>query len=309
VAGTGDGGGESTVTVVLAGTVNLSIAAAKLVAGLLSGSAAMLSEAMHSAADTITEVLLFVALRRGGQPADDRHPFGYGKATYFWAFIASLFTFVAGGGFAITEGVHSILTGAERGHYLTSYLVLAIAFGLESVSLAQAVRQARARAAPWRITVRRYLRRTSDTTVKAVALEDSAALVGLVLAALGLLLTQLTGLSWSDGAASILIGILLVGVAGLLARSNSSLLVGQSVPARLRDTIERELVSVPDIERVVTLLTMLLGPSSVLVAAKVDFRDEATGADVEAAAEEAERRLRAHLPQIDYLFLDPTGGR
>ncbi|MFD0744248.1 cation diffusion facilitator family transporter [Phytohabitans flavus] len=125
---------ESVGTVIVAGVANVAIGIAKLLAGLISGSAAMLSEAAHSVADTTTEVLLFTALRRGGRPADELHPFGYGKESYVWAFIAALFTFVAGAGFSITHGVHTIRSGEHSGDYTVSYIVLAVSFVIESVS-------------------------------------------------------------------------------------------------------------------------------------------------------------------------------
>lgn len=297
---------ETTGTVVVAGVANLAIAVAKAAAGVLSGSAAMLSEAAHSMADTVTEVLLFTAVRRGARPADERHPFGYGKESYIWALLAALCTFVAGAGFSITHGLHVLEHGETPGPFGVSYAVLVIAFAIESVSLARAARQVRGSAARWRISPFRYLRLTADTAVKAVALEDSAALVGLVLAGAGLGLTQLTGSPVWDGIASIAIGVLLFGVAAVLARANVSLLVGRSVPARLRQVIETELTALPAVESVPTLLTMQLGPNEVLVAAKVDFADDASGAVIEAAADEAEARLRARYPGIRYLFLDPT---
>ncbi|GAB3807886.1 cation diffusion facilitator family transporter [Micromonospora zhanjiangensis] len=302
------GSSESVGTVVVAGLANLAIAVAKAVAGLLSGSAAMLSEAAHSFADTTTEVLLFTALRRGTRPADPRHPFGHGKESYVWAFIAALFTFVAGAGFSVTQGVQSILASRHNGSYLVSYLVLAVSFVLESISLTRAVRQVRAASRHWRLTPLRFLRHTADTTVKAVTLEDSAALVGLVLAALGVGLTELTGNPVWDGVASIAIGVLLLVVAAILARSNVSLLVGRAVPPRIRAGIEEELAGLPTVERVDTLLTMQLGPDDVLVAAKLDFADDATGAQIEATADLAEQRLTDRYPTIRYVFLDPTRG-
>ncbi|MGI5520968.1 cation diffusion facilitator family transporter [Micromonospora sp. CA-259024] len=297
---------ESVGTVIVAGAANLAIAVAKLVAGVISGSAAMLSEAAHSLADTTTEVLLYQALRRGARPADQRHPFGYGKESYVWAFFAAMFTFVAGAGFAVTHGVTTILVHRHSGDFLLSYIVLGVSFVIESISLTRAVRQVRRESRRWQTTPRRFLRLTADTTVKAVFLEDSAALIGLLLAGLGVGLSHATGDEVWDGVASILIGLLLLTVAGILAGNNLSLLVGRSVPERLRHEIERELSDLPDVERIDTLLTMQLGPDDILIAAKVDFRDEATGAAIEAAADEAERRLTGRYPEIRYVFLDPT---
>ena len=297
---------ESTGTVIVAGLANLAIAVAKAVAGVLSGSAAVLAEAAHSVADTLTEVLLFVALRRGSRPADEDHPFGHGKSAYLWALLAATGTLVLGAGFAVSQGIRTIMAGSqEQGHYTVAYVVLAISFVLEGTSLVRAVRQLRRGAARYRVTVLRFLRRTPDTTVKAVTAEDSAALVGLVLAALGLGLTQLTGSPIPDGVASILIGVLLAVVAMLLVRTNVSLIVGQSPSARLRDGIREEIESLSDVTRVLEVMAMFLGPESLLVAARVDFA-ETSVTGLAASADEAERRLRARYPVITHVFLDPT---
>jgi cation diffusion facilitator family transporter len=288
-----DEGNESVGTVVVAGLANLAIAAAKLVAGMLSGSAAMLSEAAHSLADTVTEVFLFVALRRGTKQPDEEHPFGYGKESFVWAFIAALFTFVGGAGFSIYHGVTTIISGEHSGDFLVSYIVLGVSFLAEGTSFLKAQRQVTGESKRWGITRRRFLRLTSDTTVKAVYFEDSAALIGLILAAAGIALSQITGAELWDG----------------LARANVSLLVGRAVPRRMHNQIADDLAGIPVVTAVPTLLTMQLGPGAILVAAKVDFNDDVSGAEIEAASDEAERRLRARYPGIQYVFLDPTRGR
>src|SRR5919205_1082288 len=150
-AGEGESsGGESTGTVIVAGAVNLAIAAAKFVGGLISHSSAMMSESAHSVADTITEVLLFVALKRGTRAPDDQHPFGYGRETYFWAFLAALATFTLGAGFSVWQGISTIVHGEEQGDPLISYIVLAVSFVLEGASWLKAVRQVRGAARKWR---------------------------------------------------------------------------------------------------------------------------------------------------------------
>jgi cation diffusion facilitator family transporter len=301
-------GNESVGTVVLAGAANLAIAAAKLAAGLVSGSSAMLSEAAHSLADTTTEIFLFVALRRGRTPADEEHPFGYGKESFVWAFIAALFTFVGGAGFSIYHGITTVVQGEDTGSYLWSYVVLAVSFLAEGTSFLRARRQVAGESQRWGITPFRFLQLTPDTTVKAVYFEDSTALIGLLLAGLGVGLAQLTGDDLWDGLASIAIGVLLFLVAGILARTNASLLVGRAVPRRMHNQIAQDLADIPVVVAVPTLLTMQLGPGDILVAAKVDFDDEVTGGEIEAASDEAERRLRARYPAIRYVFLDPTRG-
>jgi cation diffusion facilitator family transporter len=307
-AKTEGGENESVGTVIIAGLANLAIAAAKLFAGLLSGSAAMLSESAHSLADTVTEVFLYVALRRGGKPADEEHPFGYGKESFVWAFIAALFTFIGGAGFSVYHGVTTIVSGEHSGHYLVSYIVLVVSFVAEGFSFLRARRQVHAESARWDTTPVRFLRLTADTTVKAVYFEDSAALVGLILAALGVFLAQVTGSEVYDGLASIAIGLLLLLVAFILARSNVSLLVGRAVPRRVHNQIAADLAEIPVVTAVPTLLTMQLGAGDILVAAKVDFDDDASGADIEAASDDAEQRLRERYPGIRYVFLDPTRG-
>ncbi|WP_369256410.1 cation diffusion facilitator family transporter [Geodermatophilus amargosae] len=302
------GGGESTATVVVAGLANLGIAVAKLVGGLISHSSAMLSEAAHSVADTITEVLLFIALKRGDKAPDARHPVGYGRETYFWALLACLATFTLGAGFSFYQGVETIREGEEQGSPTIAYVVLALSFVLEGASWLKAVRQVRSSARKWGTTPRRYLAETTDTTVKAVTFEDSAALVGLVLAALGLFLEQVTGDPVWDGIAAILIGVLLLVVAGSLARTNVSLLIGQSIAPRLQDELRAEIAGLPQVDDVPVLLTTVIGPGQLAVMAKVDFADTATVADIERASDEAERRLVARHEGVRYVFLDPTPG-
>ncbi|WP_329210857.1 cation diffusion facilitator family transporter [Streptomyces sp. NBC_00683] len=301
-------GGESTFTVVVAAAANLGIAVAKLVAGLISGSSAMLSEAAHSVADTVTEVMLLTALRRSRKPADEEHPLGYGPERYIWAMLASVATFVGGAVFSLYDGIHTLVQGEDLGDPLVSYIVLAVAFLLEGYSLRTGVRQVRSEAAGLGIPAPRYLRRTPDTAVKAVVMEDSAALIGLLLAAGGLLGGQLSGSGMWDGIASVLIGVLLVYVAWVLCRSNAQLLIGRPVSAAMRAGVREELLSVPHIIDVLELTTLIQGPDEVLIAAKVDFRDVASAEQVEWACEEADEQLRERYPSVRRVYLDPTPG-
>jgi cation diffusion facilitator family transporter len=298
--------GESIVTVVVAGLANITIAAAKGIAGVLSGSAAVLAEAGHSVADTLTEVLLFVAIRRGARPADARHPFGHGKRSFVWALLAAFGTLILGAGFAVLTGLHQILSHTETGDFLVSYIVLLISAVAEGVSLFRALTQLRGTARRWRTPLLGYLNQTPDTALKAVTLEDSAALVGLLIAATGLGLTELTGDSMWDGIASVCIGGLLAVIGITLIRSNVSLVVGEGVPDRLQVEIRTTLEQVPNVERVLEVLTMYLGPQSLLVAARIDFTRTSSVAELALAADEAERRLRQRFPLITQLFLDPT---
>ncbi|WP_219471508.1 cation diffusion facilitator family transporter [Nonomuraea rhizosphaerae] len=304
-----DNSEESLATVLVAGGANLAIAVAKLVTGLLSGSAAMLSEAAHSGADTVTELLLLVSVRRGRKPADQRHPFGHGKAGFFWAMMAAVATLVGGAGFSITHGWHEISHGEELGNLTPAYIVLAVSFLIEGVSFTRAYSQLRAQARRYDVSPARLVSITSDTALKAVVYEDAAALVGLVIAGLGLLGAQVTGSPVWDGAASVVIGLLLLAVALTLISSNLSLLIGQSATPGVEERIRAVLTEQPEVVEVVELLTMILGPGSLMVAAKIDFRDEASAAGVEVACDELDRRLRERFPGISQVFLDPTPTR
>ncbi|MFF0474215.1 cation diffusion facilitator family transporter [Streptomyces sp. NPDC004284] len=300
--------GESTFTVIVAAAANLGIAVAKAVAGIISGSSAMLSEAAHSVADTVTEVMLLTALKRSEKPADEDHPVGYAGERYVWAMLAAVATFVGGAVFSIYDGVHTLTHGEELGDPTISYIVLGIAFLLEGFSLRTGIRQVKAEAERMKAPFARYLRLTADTTVKAVVMEDSAALAGLMLAAGGLLGVQITGSDVWDGIASILIGLLLVYVAWVLGRSNAELLIGRPAPRPMRDGIREELLSVPHIIDVLDLITLIQGPGEVLVAAKIDFRDVSSAEQVEWACEDAESQLRERYPAIRRVYLDPTPG-
>lgn len=297
---------ESVITVLVAALMNLGIAVAKLIAGLLGGSAAMVSEAAHSAADTITELMLYAALRNSVKPADKAHPFGYGSTHYMWAALAAAFTFVAGGLFSITHGFHSMHDQAE-GDYLLSYAVLGISFILEAVSFGRTIVQLRGESKRWSVRPKTFLRHTPDTSLKAVFLEDLAALIGLVLAAGGLLATEFTGNPVYDGTASVLIGVLLLVVAVMLGQANLSLLIGRSLPPRFEAAVRAELEAGEDITAVQELLTLQLGPTSVLVAAKIDFRDNASGEAIERSSRAVEARLREAYPMVRYVYLSPWG--
>ncbi|MEU1280621.1 cation diffusion facilitator family transporter [Streptomyces sp. NPDC005805] len=297
---------ESAFTVVVAAAANLLIAVAKAVAGLISGSSAMMSEAAHSLADTVTEVMLLAAVKRGDKPADEEHPLGHGPERYIWALLASVATFVGGAVFSVYDGIHALTHDEKPGDPLVAYIVLAIAFLLEGFSLRTGLRQARAEARLRSMDFGRYLRRTPDTAVKAVVMEDSAALVGLLLAAGGLLGGQLTDSVVWDGVASLLIGVVLVYVAWVLGRSNAQLLIGRPLPPYIRAGVREEILSVPHTVAVLELTTLIQGPRESLVAAKVDFRDASSAREVEWACDEAAHRLRARYPSIHRVYLDPT---
>ncbi|MFE2751027.1 cation diffusion facilitator family transporter [Actinosynnema sp. NPDC059335] len=300
-------GGESTLTVLLALAVNFAIAVMKAIAGVITGSAAMMAEAAHSVADTFTEGLLLTALRRSTRPADRRHPFGYGKDRYFWSLLAAVSIFVSGAVFAFYEGFRTVLgEPVEQGNPVVGYVVLAIAFLLESVSWTQAVRQVRRESRAEGRSVLAFLRVSDDPTVKTVFLEDSAALVGLLLAFGGLGLHHVTGSSVWDGVASLAIGVLLAFAAYTLASTNRGLLIGRQADPLLVRAVWQALRDAPEVEQVVDLLTMAVGTDRVLVCARLDFDDALGAADLERTCVRIDAELRAAHPEVDEVFLEPV---
>ena len=277
----------------------------KPVAGVLVGSSAMLAEAAHSAADTLNQGFLLASLRRGDRPADSRHPFGYGQERYFWSLLAAFGIFIAGAGFSVFEGLLALgHKGSDKP--LIAYLVLAVAGLAEGTSLARVLRQFRAEARRSNTEMLDHVRASPDTTVKATLFEDTAAMIGLVLAALGLALRQVTGSPAWDGAASIAIGGLLVAVAVRLALDSRDFLIGRAADPKELQTIRAEIENTPGVDELLDLRTMHLGPDQMIVAARVGFSDEISAGRAEDVAGDIDRRLADRLPQVAHVFLDPT---
>jgi cation diffusion facilitator family transporter len=297
----------SVLTVLLALLANAAVGVLKLAAGLLTGSAALLSEAAHSAGDTSTELLLLTALRRSERPADPTHPFGYGKERFFWSLLAAVAIFASGAAFSVYEGLRTIISGGESSRMLwINYPVLAFALVFEAVSLRQAVRQTRSEARQRRRSLRAVVHEPHDPTVRSVLLEDSAAVTGVIVAAVGVGLHQLTGSAMWDGAASLAIGAVLVVAAVLLARACKALLVGRQADPRLMRSIETVLEQQDEVDDVVDLLTMLTGADRVLVCTRVDFADGFTTSEVEQACVRIDRTLRERFSDLDEIFIQPA---
>jgi cation diffusion facilitator family transporter len=284
-------------TVVLAGSANLVIAIAKLVGGLMSGSSAMLSEAAHSMADTLNQVFLLAALRRSNRPADVRHPFGYGMERYFWALLAAVAVFVLGAGFSIRQGIVTLIHPEEQHDLLIALGVLGVAFVLDGVSLLRAV---------WQIRKEKVPLDDLDPTVRAVAFEDTAGVIGVVLAAAGLLLDHFLGTHVFDAIASLGIGALLAVVAFMLGRQNRERLIGQAVPDEVLAGLGEEITGAAGIDHVVDLMTMQLGPEDVLVAARVAVDPNTSGTSLADVADTIDERVRTRFPEVRHVFLDPT---
>ncbi len=296
-------------TVVIALLVNIAVAIVKAVAGVLAASAALLAEAAHSVADCTTEVFLVTAVHRSDRPADRKHPFGYGKERYFWSLLAALTIFALGAGYAIYQGVSTIV-GGEGGAAtpVVGYVVIGVSAVVEAVSLRQASGRARRESRRMRMSVGEYVRDPDDPTVKSVVLEDSAALVGLTLALAGLVARQVTGAEVWDGIAALLIGALLVVVAVELARTNVRLLIGRQANPKLLDDITACLSAQPEVLDVVDVLTMMVGTGKVLVCARVDYTDELSATQAEQACVRIHEVLTTAFPDIDNVFIEPVPG-
>ena len=298
--------GESTLTVVLALIANAGVGVLKLGAGLVSGSSALLSEAAHSASDCTTEVLLLVAQHRSRKPADRTHPFGYGKERYFWSMLAAIAIFVSGAGFSFYEGLSTLLGGGVSKMLWINYPVLALAAVLEGISLRQAARQMRHETATERRSVLSYLRTPRDPTVNSVLLEDSAALIGLALAAVGVGLHMLTGSAVWDASASLAIGALLLNVSFVLARACEKLIVGTQADPRLIEDVVKFLEANDEVLDVVDILTMRTGSDSVLLCARVDFEEPFSASDLEALCVRLDDELRSKFKPLDEVFIQPA---
>ncbi|MSP59111.1 MAG: cation transporter [Myxococcales bacterium] len=298
-------GGARVVIVALA--VNLLIAIGKFVAAGLSRSTAMLAEACHSLADSANQIFLLLGLRLSARPPDEKHPFGYGPETYFWAFIVALCIFAVGGAFSIYEGIHKILHAATDEHAMGSatsaYVVLGTSIALECYSLAVALREFRHLRGGR--GVRTTLRETRDPTVLTVLFEDLAALFGLVVALGGVVLSHLTDNPVWDGAASVVVGLALVAVAFVLGRDAKGLLIGRGVPERERLRMEEIVRAAPDVVRVVHIRTIHLGPRDVMAGLKLTFNPSLDVHTLEQRINQLEAALRAALPQLTRIYVEP----
>jgi cation diffusion facilitator family transporter len=287
------GGRESLLTVLVALGANGLLAIAKSVAAALTGSAAMVAEAAHSWADTGNEVFLLVAERRGSRPRDEEHPRGYGRATYIWSLVAAFGLFSAGAMVSVWHGVTDLLHEPHEGSgtFIANYIVLAIALVLEGISFLQATRQVRGAAKRVQLHPLRYIDRTSNPTVRAVFLEDFAALLGIVMAAAGIALHQLTGQPAYDAIASIAIGVLLAMVAVFLMRRNMEYLLGEGLRPEMRAQLLGRLLAHPEIDRITYLHAEYVGPLRFFVVAAVDL----VGDDTESHLAVRLRRVEADI--------------
>lgn len=295
--------GGSQAVVIKALVANFGIAIAKFVAAGLSRSASMLSEAVHSLADSGNQLFLLIGMRRATRQEDAVHEFGYATERYFWAFIVAVSLFTIGATFSMYEGVHKVLhPGGEMGSRTVAYVVLGVSIVLELYSLSAALAEFR------HIKAGRSLRQTiseaRDAVVIVVLFEDVAALVGLVAALFGLIMSQLTGNGVWDGVGSIIVGVTLFGVAFFLARKTKQLLIGQSVTAPQRVRMVEIIEQTPGVQKVVHMRTTHLGPEEVLVGMKISLDDAMSTIDATKLVDVIEARLRAELPILKRIYIE-----
>lgn len=284
---------ESTVTVFVAFAANLAVAIAKTAAAAASGSASMTAEAAHSWADTGNQGFLIVANRRSSRPPDAERPLGYGREAYVWSLLAAVGLFVVGGSLSVWRGVTELLHGESTAeNYLIAYVVLGFAFLLESSSLLQAYRQLRREAAQFDRDLLDHVLETSDPTTRAVFAEDSAALIGIVLATLGIGLHQLTGQAAWDGIGSILVGLLLGVVAVVLIDRNRRYLVGEPATPQLRQAAVARIEKLPEVASVRFVRLVFVGPKQLFLVASVDLVGDAAESSIATTLRRLENQLQ-----------------
>ncbi|MGI9156785.1 MAG: cation diffusion facilitator family transporter [Marmoricola sp.] len=282
------------LTVLVAFAANLVIALAKSFAAALTGSASMLAEAAHSWADTGNEIFLIIAERRGDQPADSSHPLGYGKEAYVWSLFAAVGLLTAGAAVSVLHGIQELSAGEGSGDFTINYVVLAVAFVFEGISFLQALRSTRGKARRADVHPLRFINRTSDPTLRAVFFEDSAALLGLVIAAAGVGLHQATGEAVWDAIGSILVGLMLGGVATFLVNRNREFLVGEAIGGPIRQRALRALLDNPAIVKVTYLHLEFVGPEKLFVVASIDLGGDDRESVLAVRLQEIEDDVRQH---------------
>ncbi len=295
--------GGSTRAIIAALIANLGIAIAKFAGFLFTGSSSMLAESIHSVADTGNQVLLLIGGRRAARVATRQHPFGFGRERFFWAFVVSIVLFTLGSAFALFEGIEKLIHPHELESAGWAIAILLVAMALEGWSFRTAVRESRPfkRDASWF----RFIRRSKQPELPVVLLEDSGALVGLVIALFAITMSVLTGNGRWDGAGTTAIGLLLGVIAIVLAVEMKSLLIGESASEEDEAAIAAAIVAADSVVVLIDLRTEHIGPESILVAAKVQFDQDLTMRQLADVVDAVEADIRAAVPDVSRIFLEP----
>lgn len=278
------------------------IAIAKFVGASITGSSAMLSEGIHSVVDTGNQGLLLYGIARSNRPADEKHPFGYASEIYFWAFIVAILIFSIGSGISIYEGIQKILHPHPVADPSINYIILGLAMVFEGVAWWIAYKEFSV--AKGTKNLMDAVRDSKDPTVFTVLFEDTAAMLGLIVAFIGIWISVTYGLPWMDGAASIVIGVILAGTAILLAIETKGLLIGESAAPEIVDDIRRMIADQPAIVGLNEIRTLHHGPNDVLLALSVDYQDEVPAGVVERVNSEIEMAIKTRFPVIKRLYIE-----
>ncbi len=290
-------------TIIIAALIgNTLVALSKFIASFISGSSAMFSEAIHSVVDTGNQALLLYGISRAARPADEQFPFGYGKEVYFWSFVVAILIFSVGAGLSIYEGVHYLYKPKQIGDPLINYVVLSLAIVFEGVAWGMALRQFRREKGRWGMV--EAVRREKNPSTFVILFEDSAALAGLLVAFLGILLSQYTGNAVYDGIASLIIGLILGCAAVWLAYETKGLLIGESANTEVVQSIRRLVQQNPNVVHVNEVLTLHMGPEYILVNLSVDFKDELDATAIEQAVVFIDRQIKKKHPLIKRVFIE-----
>ncbi len=281
---------------------NVAIMVAKVIAAAATGSSAMLAESFHSAVDTGNSFLLLLGERRSRIPADEVHPFGHGKELYFWSFVVAVSMFAVGGVMSIFEGIRHLVTPEQITSAKWAYLVLGFSAAFSTVSMMIGLREINRHKGDQ--TLLQFIRRSKDPSVFTVVLEDVGDITGEVTAMLAILLTTKLHVPYFDGAGSILIGLVMISVSGLLANESRGLLIGESADRELVDSVKRLVSADQDVERVGQLLTMQLGPEQVLLNLEVEFYPQGSIDALEQTIDRITRKIQTEHPMVKQVYLE-----
>ena len=293
-------GSKKVIFAALAGNGLISIT--KLFAASVTGSSAMLSEGIHSIVDTGNQGLLLLGLKKAAKPADPAHPFGYGKEVYFWSFVVAILIFAVGAGVSLYEGIHHLQHPEPIENVNLTYIVLGLSLIFEGAAWFFALKEFnRSRG---RRSFYQEVRRSKDPSAFVVLFEDSAAMAGILVAFLGIWVGQLTGLLWLDGAASVIIGLILGITAWLLAVETKDLLIGESAVPEVVNSVRELAAEVNQVDHVNEVLTLHMGPEYVLVNLSLDFRDDCTADEIEDAIAKLDKRIKLNWPLVKKVFVE-----
>ena len=281
---------------------NALVAITKFIAAAMTGSSAMLSEGIHSVVDTGNQLLLLLGLHKAKKPADDRYPFGHGKEVYFWSFVVALLIFAVGAGVSLYEGIHHLLHPEPIESPYINYIVLSLAIVFEGAALYFALTEFTRAKGKWGYL--EAVQKGKDPTTFVVLFEDSAAILGLLVAFLGVFLSQVTGNLIYDGLASIVIGLILGGTAIWLAYETKGLLIGESANVKVVASIREIVASYPQVEHINEVLTMHMGPKYILANLSVDFHDKVTASELEETIAGLDAQIKQSWPNVKRIFIE-----